>query len=48
MDRVVGNDRAPQLADFEHLPFLQACVKEVGNVFAQLPSLSYQHELLVI
>lgn len=29
MDRIVGSDRAPELADFEHLPFLQACVKEV-------------------
>ena len=29
MDRVVGNDRAPTIEDVEHLPYIQAIIKEV-------------------
>jgi cytochrome P450 len=29
MDRVVGNDRLPELDDYQRLPYLQAVVNEV-------------------
>jgi len=32
IDRVVGSDRLPLLDDFDHLPYLQALVKEVRPI----------------
>jgi hypothetical protein len=36
LDAVVGLDRTPKLADIEHLPYVQAIIKEVDKVFAMI------------
>ena len=32
IDRVIGCDRAPTIEDFDHLPYIQALIKEVSHV----------------
>jgi cytochrome P450 len=37
IDRVVGNDRLPQLSDREHLPYVAAVVKETSRWHSVVP-----------
>ncbi len=33
IDRVIGSDRVPTIEDFDHLPYIQALIKEVCRVW---------------
>ncbi|KAJ7480592.1 cytochrome P450, partial [Mycena latifolia] len=44
LDETVGRDRMPTLADYEHLPFLRALVREVSRWWTNVP-LGIPHQL---